>query len=96
MGGWGGQQRGGGQPVVGGGRGVDEPGQDWVALEAAGLTDRLDALDPAAAALGLGASLDLAHQDGVADGSFWGLRSFEWKPGGLKPGRMQVFCLSVM
>jgi hypothetical protein len=25
-----------------------------------------------------------------------GLRSFEWKPGGLKPGRMQVFCLSVM
>lgn len=42
-------------------------------LQAAGLADRLHALDPAAAALGLGAALDLAHQDGVADGPLGGV-----------------------
>ncbi|MGI8710438.1 MAG: hypothetical protein ACR2LA_05545, partial [Acidimicrobiales bacterium] len=44
-------------------------------MQAASLADRLDALDPAAAALRLGAALDLAHQHGVADGSLGGALS---------------------
>jgi hypothetical protein len=48
--------------VVGGGGGVDEPGPDRAILEAAGFSGGLDAFDPTAAALGLGAALDLAHR----------------------------------
>jgi len=58
---------------MGGCRGVDEVGQDGSALEHAGLAGRADPLDPAAAALGLGAELGLTQDDAVSEGAFGGV-----------------------
>ena len=52
---------------MGGGRGVGQVGQRRAVLQAAGLADGLDAFDPAAALLALGAALKAAHQDGVSE-----------------------------
>lgn len=51
----------------------DKPGEHGSLLKAAGLPDRLDPLDPAAATIGLGAALDLAHQHDVANGPLAGV-----------------------
>ncbi len=58
---------------MGGGRGVGQVGQRRAVLQAAGLADGLDAFDPAAALLALGAALKAAHQDGVSDGALGGV-----------------------
>jgi len=56
--------------VVRGGDGIDEPVEDPAILEPARFADRLDPFDPAVAAVRLGATLELAHQHGVAYSAF--------------------------
>jgi hypothetical protein len=67
------QQCGDLQAVVRGGRGGGQVGQYGAVLQAAGLTHGLDPFDPAAALVGLGAALELAHQHCVADSALGGV-----------------------
>ncbi len=69
--------------MVGGARHLRQVGERGAALEPAGLAHRADPLDPAAAAIGLGAELGLAHDHRVA-----------YRPLGRVVGRVDAFELA--